>query len=76
MSASSNADLVDIAEALLSLQAARHLADYDHLWDFTKAGVLQDVDAARDAIGKLGTLADTADLQRFFGLLALRQSLK
>lgn len=44
--ASGNASLVDVAEALLSLQEARHLADYDHLADFTKVGVLQAVDAA------------------------------
>lgn len=75
-SAGANAALVDVAEALLSLQEARHLADYDHLANFTKAGVLQAVDAARDAAVKLGALAGAADLQRFLSLLALRQSLK
>lgn len=39
-------------------------------------GVLQAVDAARDAIGKLDGLAGTPDLERFFSLLALRQTLK
>lgn len=74
--ASGNPDLVDIAEALLTLQEARHLADYDHLAELTKADVLQAVDAARDAIGKLAALAGGSDLQRFFSLLALRQALK
>lgn len=44
--------------------------------DLTKAGVLQAVDVARDAIDKLDELNGSADLQRFFSLLALRQVLR
>lgn len=71
-----NSTLADVAETVLSLQEARHLADYDHLVDFTKTEVLQVVDAARDAVSKLRSLAGTSDVQRFFSILALRQSLK
>jgi len=74
--ANANAPLVDVAEALQSLQEARHRADYDHLADFTKAGVLQSVDVAEDAVAKLAALTGHADMQRFVSLLALRQSLK
>lgn len=76
LSAATNAGLVDVAEALLSLQEARHRADYDHLADFTKVGALQAVDMAEDALVKLDSLRETPDLQRFLSLLALRQSLK
>lgn len=58
------------------MQEARHKADYDHLADFTKTGVLQLVDVAEDALAKLDTLKGTADIQRFVSLLAMRQSLK
>ena len=74
--ASANAALVDVAEALLSLQEARHNADYDHLADFTKASVLQSVDVASDALDKLAALKGTGDAQRFISMLAMRQSLK
>lgn len=74
--AAGSTPLVDVAEALLSLQEARHNADYDHLAGFTKAGVLQSVDVVVDALAKLETLKGTAALQRFVSLLALRQSLR
>lgn len=74
--AAGNATLVDVADALLSLQEARHRADYDHLADFTKVDVLQSVDTARDAVTKVSQLAGSVDLQRFVSLLALRPALK
>jgi hypothetical protein len=73
--AGSNPLLSDVADAILTLQQARHLADYDHRAAFDKIGVLGLVDNARDALSKLSALSGSADLDRFLSLLALRPSL-
>jgi hypothetical protein len=74
--AAANIELVDFAEAVLSLQEARHRADYDHLADFTKVGTLQLVDEARAAVASLHSLRGTPDVQRFVSMLVLRPVLR
>ena len=71
-----NPDLWNVADAVVVLQEQRHLADYDHLADFTKAGVLSLVDQARTSIETLDALQAAAevDLRRFLALIALNTS--
>ncbi len=55
------AGLAHLAESFLGAQESRHRADYDHLWSFSKAVVLNqlaDVESAIDALTQLrGSLA-------------------
>lgn len=70
--------VVDIADALLELRVQRHAADYDHMADFTKPGVLSLIDMARDAVEKLDDLqtAQSPALKRLLTLVALRTGIR
>lgn len=52
-------DLRDFANDFVRLQELRHLCDYDPDYKLTKAQAQEYVDAAGDAIAKLGTANDT-----------------
>lgn len=51
-----DADVVRIADAVVTLQAERHRADYDDLYDVSKANALGLIDSAREAVRKSADL--------------------
>ena len=68
--AAMNSDVQRIASAFLDLQDQRHQADYDDLYDVSKATAVGFVDIARDAVDRswqLFSQAD-ADYRRFLAL--------
>lgn len=58
---SPHTDLVRVAEAFLSLQEARHRADYDHTYGLRRRDALLLVADAEDAINRARKLRDRAD---------------
>ncbi len=64
-------DVRDVAKTFMQLQEARHEADYNHLADFTRPGVLALIDRSRDAVNRLIQL-DTAEIRLFLGYVAMR----
>lgn len=54
-------DVVRIADAFLTLQDARHRADYDDTFDLTRANALGLIDSARDAVITSDVLAARGD---------------
>ena len=54
-------DLLRVADSFLTLQAERHLADYDHQCDVTRDAALVKVDEARAAVDRLRALAMQGD---------------
>lgn len=70
--------VVDLADAFLELREKRHAADYDHLADFSKEGVLNLVDSARTAIDRLQELqsADSPALARFLVAASLKTAIR
>lgn len=70
--------VVDLADGFLELRDQRHAADYDHLADFTKEGVLNLVDTARAGVVALEQLqADGSDsLARFLVLTSLKTRIR
>lgn len=54
-------DVVRIADAVITLQAERHRADYDDLYDVSKANALGLIDSAREAVLKSDDLIARGD---------------
>lgn len=54
-------DLLRVADAFLTLQAARHDADYNHAYDIKRLEARLLIDTARDAIERLRRLAAADD---------------
>lgn len=65
-----NAEVQRIAAAFLDLQDQRHQADYDDLYDTSKAEAIGFVNTARDAVERSWRLVDRgdADYRRFLAL--------
>lgn len=61
----SDTDLLDIADAFIQLQEARHEADYDHLADFSRPGSLALIDMSWDACDKLNASIGTPSSELF-----------
>lgn len=68
------ADLRFVAEAFLTLQAARHSADYDHLAEFPKATTIGHVEDAAGAVSRLGANATNPDFERYLAWIVARAS--
>ena len=66
--------VLTVADAVLELREQRHAADYDHLADFTKAGVLTLIDTARDAVRTIDDLRARRSpaLHAYLALAALK----
>lgn len=64
-------DVVRLADAFVTLQDARHRADYDDTYDLTRANALGLIDSARDAVETSGALVARGDLtyERFLRLM-------
>jgi len=73
----SNPGLSDVANAFVDLQQQREDADYNHLADFTRPGVLSLVHRARAAVELLDELERNDDdvLRAFLILVLLRTSM-
>lgn len=56
-----DADLVRIADAVVTLQDQRHLADYDDSFDLDKAGALSALQLSRDAVSRSRSLLADAE---------------
>jgi len=65
-------DVVDIAQAFIDLQQARHSADYDHAAPFSKSMALALVDEVGDAVALLQPAAGTSEFEAFAILLVLQ----
>lgn len=70
-----NPDVKRFSSILLTLQQARHEADYDHLADFGKVTTLSHAQQAAVALDLLDGLVRTPDGQRFLALVALNTNL-
>lgn len=70
-----NHEVSALAATFVELQEQREDADYNHLADFTRPGVLGLVDRAKKAIELIDEHAQSDDFQAFFGLIALRTSI-
>lgn len=64
-------DLIRVADAFVTLQEARHRADYDHEYEVKRRDTLLLIETARDAVERLRKLRDTDDpsLRRFLKLM-------
>lgn len=69
-----NEDLSAVASTFIELQQQREDADYNHLADFTRGGVLGMVGRARRAVDLVDEIEATDDCQAFLGLVGLRAS--
>lgn len=72
----SNADVTSLADIFLTLQQARHEADYDHLAVFKKATVLSHVAQAEAGVDLVASLKGHQMGERFFALVALNVQLQ
>ncbi|MBI2706402.1 MAG: hypothetical protein HYX32_14110 [Actinobacteria bacterium] len=70
-----NADLSAVANAFVELQQQREEADYNHLADFTRPGVLALVARSMRAIELVDQNAGSDDFRAFLGLITLRTSI-
>ncbi|GIU85358.1 MAG: hypothetical protein KatS3mg008_2133 [Acidimicrobiales bacterium] len=70
-----NPALTDVASTFIDLQQQREDADYNHLADFTKPGVLALVSRARKAVETIDSEKGSDDFRDFFGLVTLRTSM-
>jgi len=68
------ADLRNVAETFVDLQEARHLADYDLSFKFSRVDVLALIDAVSDAFTDWTTAKPTANAKVFLMDLLLRKS--
>lgn len=68
------ADLRFVTDTFLTLQAARHRADYDHLAEFPKATTLGYVEDAAYAVDRLNDRTDDPSFQRFYAWVVARSS--
>jgi hypothetical protein len=64
-SASTTPGLALVANAFVTLQEARHQADYDFARSFTKFEAMDHIARARDAIAQWPTVQATPDGERF-----------
>lgn len=69
-------DIRELAGILVGLQENRHLADYDHLTGFDKAGTLTLIAQAERGLDILDRLVGTRNLERFLALVAFHTRLR
>lgn len=67
-------DLRFVADAFLTLQAARHSADYDHLAEFPKATTIGHVEDAAGAVARLSSNATDPYFERYLAWIIARAS--
>jgi hypothetical protein len=70
-----NPELSAVANVFVDLQQQREDADYNHLADVTRPGVLGSVARAKQAIANVDRLSETDDLRAFLSLVTLRTSI-
>ncbi len=63
--AATPADLAYVASAFVTLQEARHQADYDFSVFFTKAEASSHIDLARDAIRRWASISSSVHAERY-----------
>lgn len=68
------AQLRFVVDAFLTLQAARHSADYDHLADFPKATTIGHVEDAEQAVDYLTQYSNEPAVQRYLAWIIARAS--
>ncbi len=68
------ADLRFVADAFLTLMAARHAADYDHLASFPKATAIGHVADAAEAVQRLANNIGDPYFERFLAWIVARAS--
>jgi hypothetical protein len=71
-----NGDVVEFGDLFLTLQQARHRADYDHLAPVDEFEALTHHRSACRALDLLDALAGTVDRERFLALVALNTALR
>lgn len=56
-----NDDVRRVAEGFVNLQVARHLADYDDMYEVTRALAIGQAGTARDLVERVGRLSADGD---------------
>jgi hypothetical protein len=71
----SDADVTMVAQVFIQLQERREAADYDHEADFTRAGVINLVERAAEAVSVAFRRRASDEFCTFFSLILLRTSI-